>query len=409
MADDQPESARRGFLRGAGLTLAGATGFAFLDATAAAEGPAEDAAGRLLSGADWSEFCKKLNDAAALLTQAGAPRDGFNQAEGYRYLTRLLRGAIWSAIEAADPDFPSFISTTTEMVKIGADNPDNIYLSATVKGEYDYRVHGKRGTIFYLSIESKESRYGKDGTMLQTGELDVSTLTAGPDGTVEIIASATPKLGQHWLPMAPGTNSILIRQSFLDRQTEIPGSWRIERIGGPAKPAPLDPAFFERALMQAANFVYGTAKTFADWTRRFVPQPNELPDWGQDWMQKAGGDPAIFYLHGYWKLAADEAWIIHTKVPEAPYWNFQLDNWWMESMDYLHLNVTLNKKTARLNPDGSLTIVVAAADPGVPNWIETAGHTEGTALLRWVRAQEHPLPRCKVVKLAEAKHHLTAE
>jgi hypothetical protein len=69
----------------------------------------------------------------------------------------------------------------------------------------------------------------------------------------------------------------------------------------------------------------------------------------------------------------------------------------MESMDHAH-RVTVNKHTATLGPDGSLTIVVAEKDPGWGNWIDPTGHTSGTALLRWLGASEHPIPRCRVVR-----------
>jgi hypothetical protein len=46
-------------------------------------------------------------------------------------------------------------------------------------------------------------------------------------------------------------------------------------------------------------------------------------------------------------------------------------------------------------------MVVAARNPGVPNFITTAGHSVGTMCLRWVAASTHPLPRCEVVRLAE--------
>ena len=44
---------------------------------------------------------------------------------------------------------------------------------------------------------------------------------------------------------------------------------------------------------------------------------------------------------------------------------------------------------------------VEHADPGVPNWIDTAGHSRGTMGLRWVKASGHPRPRTRVVKVAE--------
>jgi hypothetical protein len=46
-------------------------------------------------------------------------------------------------------------------------------------------------------------------------------------------------------------------------------------------------------------------------------------------------------------------------------------------------------------------VIVAHEDPGHPNWIETCDHERGTMCWRWVRADEHPEPQCRVMKLAE--------
>lgn len=115
----------------------------------------------------------------------------------------------------------------------------------------------------------------------------------------------------------------------------------------------------------------------------------------------AGGDPNICYYHSYWQLGSEEALVIEVTPPDCQSWNFQLDNHWMESLDYRYFRVTINKHTARYEPDGSLRIVVAHADPGHPNWIETAEHQQGTMCFRWIRADRHPQPQCKLVKLSE--------
>ena len=191
----------------------------------------------------------------------------------------------------------------------------------------------------------------------------------------------------------------MVRQTYLDRAAETPGSWHIAQLGGPERPAELTPEFLATALRRAALSVHGTAATFTQWTELFMSKPNELPDFGQEMYQRAGGDPEIFYLHGYWALQPGQAWVIKTDVPDCPYWNFQLDNWWMESLDHRR-RVTVNKHTATLGPDGQLTIVVAERDPGMGNWIDTCGHRTGTALLRWLGASEHPIPECRVLPLA---------
>jgi hypothetical protein len=348
----------------------------------------------------WSEFCQALERAGQVVLSEQAPDTPLDRAEGFRYLTRLTREMLYSCVDNADPDFPRFHEL--DLVKIGADNPDNVYLSANIRGDRSYRITGVRGTIAYFSIGSKANRYAKDGTMASTGELSDADLLVEPDGRVEIIASPEePDSGdqrRNWLPLAPDSTGLVVRQTFLDRATETPGQWRIERIDGPAEPAPLTREFLAKALRRAALSVHGTAATFARWTETFMTRPNELADFGQEMFQRAGGDPEICYLHGYWSLRPGEAWVIETDVPDCPYWNFQLDNWWMESLDHRR-RVTLNKHTAVLDATGRLTIVVAERDPGVGNWIDTCDHGSGTALLRWLGAEVHPIPKCRVVPL----------
>ena len=154
--------------------------------------------------------------------------------------------------------------------------------------------------------------------------------------------------------------------------------------------------------MATAAFVRGTAGTFADWVRDFKAKPNELATLDQTLFFKSGGDPNIFYLHGYWQLQPDEALIIETTPPECEFWNFQLDNYWMESLDYRYAPVWVNSHTANYNADGSVTLTIARANRGFSNWIDTDGHTSGSMLLRWTRAKTHPVPRCRLVKLAAA-------
>ena len=114
-----------------------------------------------------------------------------------------------------------------------------------------------------------------------------------------------------------------------------------------------------------------------------------------------GGDPNIAYYHSHWRLGPDEALVVEVTPPRCDYWNFQLDNYWMESLDYRYFTIHLNKHTAATEADGSVRLVVAHRDPGLRNWITTAGHEQGTMCFRWVRADAHPTPRTRVVKLAE--------
>ena len=101
------------------------------------------------------------------------------------------------------------------------------------------------------------------------------------------------------------------------------------------------------------------------------------------------------------ELAPDEALVIDFTPPECEYWNFQLNNHWMESLDYRYHRIDVNHHGAVPAEDGSVRLVVAHEDPGTANWLDTAGHARGTMCLRWIRADHHPDPRTQLVKRAD--------
>ena len=355
-----------------------------------------DAEDRVLRGETWADFCDALKRAGDVILRDGSPRDPFDRAEGYRYLSRLTRVALESFLEFADPEAPVLRRPAHETVKIGADNPDNHYQSAAISGELEYRITGRRNTVHYLGIGTYAGRYGSKARSGQTGYIEAAELEIEADGSFEIHVGCEPRPG-NWLPMEPDTTSLIVRQTFEDRADESVADLRIERVGGGA-PAPLTPAFLDAGLANAASYVDGTASLFAGWAEGFAEHINELRLLDPEVARAAHGDPNIAYYHGYWELDPGACLVIETTPPRCDYWNFQLNNHWMESLDYRYHRIALNHHEAVARPDGSVRIVVAHEDPGDPNWIETASHRRGTMLLRWVGADEHPQPHCRVVE-----------
>jgi hypothetical protein len=351
-------------------------------------------------GTAWREFCRTLERTGEVILRDRSPRDPLDRAEGFRYLSRLTRLALEKFVENADPRTPRFYRLSHETGKIGCDNPDSFYQNAEISGAHEYRLHGRLGSVPYLGIGAYYGNYGSDARSGCSGYLEGGDLEVAPDGSVEILLSQQQRPG-NWLRMEPDTSMLIVRQNFLDRESERPAELFIERIGAEGPPAPLDPVAFGRALHGAGRFVAGTASLFADWAEGFAEHPNELRPLDPALTGGAHGDPNIHYCMGYWELSPEEALVVEAEPPECEYWNFQLNNHWMESLDYRYHAVHLNKHTARLRPDGSVRLVVCHDDPGVENWIETAGHARGTMGLRWIKARSHPRPRTRVVKRAE--------
>ncbi len=357
---------------------------------------------RVMDGTAWNDFCDALKAAGAVVLDPAAPATPLDRAEGYRYLTRLLRAGLETFVEDADPAAPELLRTCHETIKMGADNPDNHYQNAPINGKYEYRITGTRGSVHYLGFGTQEGNYGATGGLDTSGYLDDSQLQIDADGHFEVLLSCEPKPG-NWLRMTPKSRTLVVRQTFLDRASERRAELKIERLGGQHAPRPLTPQAIERGLLASTRFVSGCAQLFSKWAQDFAAHANQLPLFDAKLATAAGGVPHIAYYHGYWQLQPDEALVIEVTPPACDYWNFQLNNHWMESLDYRYFQISVNKQGARVRPDGSVRVVVAhrQPDPALGNWIDTCGHERGTMCWRWVRAAQHPAPRTRVVKVEE--------
>jgi hypothetical protein len=356
----------------------------------------------LAEGRLWSEFCDGLKRAGEQVLAADTPADGLTRAEGYRYLTRLLRLGLEKYVEFGDPDFPQFYSLSHETAKIGNDNPDNFYLNCAVDGRREYRITGNRGSVAYLSMETKAGSFAGGGDMAPTGHVDVDSLAVDDNGDFELVVSAREHAG-NWLPMTVASDNILVRQTFRERNREQRAELRIECLD-PRGTAHLDPADFAGQLARVVPFVAGTAGLFRQWMGVFAGHVNQLPPNDQQMCLRAGGDPAIYYHNSRWQLAQDEALLIEFTPPRVcRAWNFQLSDYWMESLDYRYHRICVNDHSAVPEADGSVRILVShrvnPAPEVFPNWLETAGHSHGAMLLRYVAARDYPPVHTRVLRL----------
>ena len=191
------------------------------------------------------------------------------------------------------------------------------------------------------------------------------------------------------------------------------------RIDAPTKRQEWTCEQLDNGLKNAGLLVTGASLLFANWAKGFQNHCNQLPLFDQKKSDKAGGDPNIRYYHSYYKLAKDEVLVIDANVPKAeldPHagmWNFQLNNHWMEALDYrydrIHTNMYLakyrNNKSVRIFVTPSRLSKEVHAQPS-STWLTTTGHLQGTMCFRWIRPQvpdqRLPHPITRVMKYTEA-------
>ncbi|HEV3227178.1 MAG TPA: DUF1214 domain-containing protein, partial [Acidimicrobiales bacterium] len=93
---------------------------------------------------------------------------------------------------------------------------------------------------------------------------------------------------------------------------------------------------------------------------------------------------------------------IEGRSPKCAFWNLCLWNQFLQTYDYRYEPVTINGGQCTYEPDGSWRLVVAHEDPGVANWLSTAGHREGRLWFRWFLAESVPQrPTTRVVRRSD--------
>jgi hypothetical protein len=115
------------------------------------------------------------------------------------------------------------------------------------------------------------------------------------------------------------------------------------------------------------------------------------------------------YGIGNFRCAPAEAVIVEFTPPPCHHWSLSLANWYWESLDFASRQTSLNESQAILDRDGVLRAVIAHEDPGVPNWLDTAGNSRGTIAARFLLADSPPEPKLRTVKLADLRSELPSD
>jgi hypothetical protein len=362
---------------------------------------------RLVTGEAWRDFCDRLKAAGDSILAEGFPDRPQDRAEGFRWLTRLVTHATQLEVEAGDPLHPFFIRYETPHNQWGGPNPDNCYQRANVDPTHGYRiwadVSGVRQAIF--SLNEGDMQLGEFGVF---GERTLGDFEIGPDGMLEIFLSPDEQ-SRNWMPMDPKGRLFTIRIYQSDWERDAAPAFHIERIGAEGVPRPfLDPADLARALDRSASWVERTATfwnayTSAGWDRA---TPNTIAKAGP----ARGGAEDILYGSCFWELDSGRALVIECDEPAAEYWGFTLHTLgWLESGDFADRQTSLSGHQVHVDSDGRIRIVLAHADPGVPNWIDIGGRPRGLLVYRWVWTRDNPVPIASEVATSEIRAQLPSD
>jgi hypothetical protein len=295
-------------------------------------------------------------------------------------------------------------------MKWGLDCPDCLYLYAPVRGDARYRIFGDRGGANHIDIQVNRGHFAEGsiaawGTVSSINGLE---LAVDPGGSFELLLGGAERPG-NWLPLAPDARFVLVRQYFNDWEAERPADLLIERLASPAPAPPLRTDQLADRFALLGRWLERGGALWEQMSRSALDLPaNSLVVYRAEDAAERAGLRGQAYGIGNFQCAPDQAVIVEFTPPPCRHWNLALADWYWQSFDFVTRQTSLNAHQASLDPDGVLRAVIAHHDPGVPNWLDAAGHTRGTITARFLLADQSAEPRLRVVKRADLRSELPA-
>ncbi len=366
--------------------------------------------GRVVDGQAWRSFCARVARVGDDMLGPEFPGSERDRAEGYRHLANQVVAWLSWAIGYPDATHPAFFRQNDQVVRWGGPNVDQVTRRARVAGGGTYEITGNMGACedFILTVKDGDMHMGRYGILTETL---ASELGIGPGDDFTLTLSPTkPASGAHpWVELHPDAQMLNVREYYFDWQPRAPAIVTIERVdtAGTAPP-PLTPARVAEMLDEAAATIERSIAYWNDYLRtakaELVPNAMGVP------RHNAGGSSRIHYSFGFFELGPGEALLLEADPPDARFWDVQLYTMgWFEPFDYANHTTSLNHTQTRLSADGRLRAVIAAEDPGVPNWLDTEGRPEGMITHRWIDARSEPAIGARLVELGDIRAELPAD
>ena len=365
--------------------------------------------------AAWARFAEDVATLGETVENAPFNRDEQTAAAGYRHLARFLATFLADFTDHRDPNYPQFIRLPNSVARIGWDNPDNPYLAFAVRGDHSYRLRGNTSSFDLVTINVYSGMLGHTpvSDIRTVSSIASDDLYIDENGAFVLTLSAEPAEGD-WLRLEPDAYIVVIRRLVSDWENTDEGLWEVLNLNTLGKGAPRPTAeAVARSLDDAVTQTHALREllTLAHRiTFQLQLSPNEVSEPAVSDPNLPMADPFQAASRGYFKLEEDEALLVEAPVADCRYTNIQLANPWMESLDYASHQSSLNHRTAHADADGRVRYVISPRDPGVQNWLDTAGWAEGSFCARWTYCTEYPTGiSARLVRLDELDRHLPAD
>ena len=353
----------------------------------------------------WKRFCQRMESLGERILEDDFPNGPADRTEGIAHLADQVSCWLGWSIAHGDPDAPFFHRSNDLFTQWGGPNQDNAYHHARIDPTRRYRVAGRMHSCehFVITFRVGFMHMKEWGTKASITSVE-RDIESGDDFEILVGGDGSDPA---FFPIPDGVTTLSLREYYVDWQEAEPATFTIECLDEiPAKPpsAARLADQLDHALEQVESSVFG----WNEYLKEHRARGKDNVFAGQQTVAKGLSDARYAFL--FWNLAPDEALVIETDSPRARYWGLQLATMgWFEQVDPISRITSINQHQARPSADGRYRFILAHDDPGVPNWLDTANHTDGLLTFRWFWPESDPTPTSRVVKLAAVRDVLPGD
>ncbi len=344
----------------------------------------------------WSQFTRELELAGLKVLEDYPQPTLLDESEGLRYLLQQLSTSVQNILVRESGEIPLLRVGATTINKWGMDGADAKYQGAPIDPSGEYLFSGRLGTARLTAIQLSNLT---SGNYQAFESLSGDQFQSADSGEFQVLLSVNKPEYWHgpWLPLRSETTDLLVREYFGDWENEEPGDYRLQRLDSTPTKSPLTLTAAEQLLADTVTQFSQRApqwKTHIDQARKHLVNKVVM-------RKTAQGLENNYYGSAWFRISNDEALVIELEDPQALLWSVQLGNVWWESLDYINHTASYNDYQAVASSDGIYRFVLSQKDPGVANWLDPVGHSEGALLFRIQGASSAVQPKIELTSIGE--------
>ena len=326
----------------------------------------------------------------------------------------MFGAVIWALNQ--DPNFPKVVTISRVPHKInnqdipgsrwGIDNPDSVYRVIPIGESQSYVIRGKLGKQLF-----NENHFTLwDENMKTIGLISGNNIKVDGKNNFEIFVN--PKSnegGKNHIQTTSGAKEFYIRDTMIDWLSDRPNMLEIEILEGSRSGKCFDK---KKRFETVKAYMHKWAANTTRWNQQALSKPvNEF-----SFKIDRDTDGALrnqVYLLGHFALPSSDHCIkLDINLDGAKYFIAPITNIWGTTNNIVTKNGSLNNSQAKVNQDGTYTFILSVNDPGVFNWLDPSGLSEGILTLRWSGfpndiVGENLFAKSKVILISDALNEIT--